>query len=155
MTDAPHSELIGGSAANELSAQRTAMSFERTAMSTDRTLMSVSRTSLSLIGFGFTIFQFFRKVQSEYLQGVAVHPEAPRRFGMALISIGIVLLILGIFSHVNSTRRHKIRRERLLDLGLLHVDPPEKLSPALIVSILLLFVGLFAIAGAAFRIGPL
>jgi putative membrane protein len=29
-------------------------------MSADRTLMSVVRTSLSLIGFGFTIFQFFR-----------------------------------------------------------------------------------------------
>ncbi len=30
-------------------------------MSADRTLMSVIRTSLSLIGFGFTIFQFFPK----------------------------------------------------------------------------------------------
>jgi putative membrane protein len=30
-------------------------------MSADRTLMSVVRTSLSLIGFGFTIYQFFRR----------------------------------------------------------------------------------------------
>jgi putative membrane protein len=52
--------LIGDSISNDLSSQRTAMSFERTAMATDRTLMAVVRTSLALIGFGFTIFEFFR-----------------------------------------------------------------------------------------------
>jgi hypothetical protein len=44
----------------ELSSRRTGLSFQRTRMSADRTLMSVIRTSLALIGFGFTIFQFFR-----------------------------------------------------------------------------------------------
>ena len=49
--------------ATELSTRRTGMSFQRTRMSADRTLMSVIRTSLSLISFGFTIFQFFEKLQ--------------------------------------------------------------------------------------------
>jgi hypothetical protein len=44
----------------ELSSRRTGLSFQRTRMSADRTLMSVIRTSLALIGFGFTIFHFFR-----------------------------------------------------------------------------------------------
>ena len=49
----------------ELSSRRTGMSFQRTRMSADRTLMSVIRTSLSLISFGFTIFQFFEKLQGQ------------------------------------------------------------------------------------------
>jgi putative membrane protein len=44
----------------ELAARRTGISFQRTRMSADRTLMSVICTSLSLIGFGFTTFQFWR-----------------------------------------------------------------------------------------------
>ena len=44
----------------ELAAAPHRMSFQRTRMSADRTLMSVICTSLSLIGFGFTIFQFLR-----------------------------------------------------------------------------------------------
>ena len=49
-------------ASTELASRRTGMSFQRTRMSADRTLMSVMRTSLALIGFGFTIFQFFEKL---------------------------------------------------------------------------------------------
>lgn len=39
------------------------MSFQRARLSAERMLMSVIRTSLSLIGFGFTIFQFFEKLK--------------------------------------------------------------------------------------------
>src|SRR5690606_31960406 len=70
----------------ELSSRRTGMSFQRTRMSADRTLMSVIRTSLSLISFGFTIFQFFQKMQeADVLSGV----NAPRNFGVALVALGI------------------------------------------------------------------
>ena len=51
-------------ASTELASRRTGMSFQRTRMSADRTLMSVIRTSLSLISFGFTIYQFFEKLQN-------------------------------------------------------------------------------------------
>ena len=47
----------------ELAARRTGMAFQRTRPPPDRTLMAVIRTSLSLIGFGFTIFQFFQKLR--------------------------------------------------------------------------------------------
>ena len=36
----------------------------RTRLSVERTLMSVLRTSVSLIGFGFTIVQFFNRLPS-------------------------------------------------------------------------------------------
>ena len=49
--------------ADELAKRRTGMSFQRTRLSADRTLMAVIRTSLSLIGFGFSIYQIFKKLQ--------------------------------------------------------------------------------------------
>src|SRR5687767_8045950 len=80
---------------------RTALAFQRTRMSADRTLMAVIRTSLSLIGFGFTIYQFFR-----YLREAAGAPhllriEAPRKFGLALVILGVVMLSLGIWRHLS------------------------------------------------------
>jgi putative membrane protein len=47
--------------------------------------MSWVRTGISLIGFGFTIVQFFDRMQD--LPGVASarYPEAPRYLGLMLI----------------------------------------------------------------------
>src|SRR5208282_4177462 len=81
----------------ELSSRRTGMSFQRTRMSADRTLMSVIRTSLSLIGFGFTIFQVFEKL---YENGVLKNSLAARRFGVALVLLGIAMLVVGIGYHL-------------------------------------------------------
>ena len=74
----------------ELASRRTGMSFQRTRMSADRTLMSVIRTSLSLIGFGFTISQVFQKL---YEAEVLKSSRAPRRFGEALVALGIAMLL--------------------------------------------------------------
>src|SRR5215472_17142387 len=82
----------------ELASRRTGLSFQRTRMSAGRTLMSVMRTSLSLIGFGFTIFQIFEKAhQADILKS----SMAPRRFGEALVILGIGMLIVGIGYHVS------------------------------------------------------
>ena len=49
----------------------------RTRASVERTLMSWIRTAVSLIGFGFTIVQFFERMQE--LPGVIRHFIPPRR----------------------------------------------------------------------------
>ena len=95
-------------ASNELSARRTGMSFQRTRMSADRTLMSVIRTSLSLISFGFTIFQVFQKLHDAT---VLKSGMAPRRFGEALVWLGIAMLVVGIVYHLNFMRGLRIERE--------------------------------------------
>ena len=77
----------------ELSSRRTGMSFQRTRMSADRTLMSVIRIALSLISFGFTIFQVFQKLHD---MQVVKSSMAARRFGEALVLIGIAMLVSGI-----------------------------------------------------------
>jgi putative membrane protein len=83
----------------EQSSRRTGMSFQRTRMSADRTLMSVIRTSLALIGFGFTIFQFFEKLKEA---GTLSGTHAARNFGLALVALGIAMLVLGIVYHFSS-----------------------------------------------------
>jgi putative membrane protein len=49
----------------ELAARRTGTAFQRTRMAADRSLIAVIRTSLSLIGFGFTTFQFFQRLRDQ------------------------------------------------------------------------------------------
>ncbi len=69
----------------------------RTRMGIERTFMAGVRTAVSLIGFGFTIVQFFQHLQSLEPEGVRhLHPQAPRDLGLALILAGIACL--GVFT---------------------------------------------------------
>ncbi len=150
----PAQQLIGGSAGNELASQRTAMAFERTSLATDRTLMAVVRTSLSLIGFGFTIFQFFHKLGSQFLPPNTLPSEAPRRFGLALIVLGVIMLCYGIYNHEYAARERRRRRQALFDQGLIRNPEIKRPNSARIIAILLLIVGLLAISSVALRTGP-
>jgi len=140
-----------GDIATELAARRTGMSFQRTRMSADRTLMAVIRTSLSLIGFGFTIYQVFQKL---YEADVLKRSNAPRRFGEALVVLGIGMLVLGIgyqFAFMTELRR---QREQMKVDGLIHAESHFPVSLTMIVAILLLTVGIMAIISMVFHIGP-
>jgi len=116
-------------------------------MSSDRTLMSVVRTSLSLIGFGFTVFQFFHLLNDKVLTTTA--PHAPRRFSLALILLGVVLLTLGIFNHLRETRGRRARRQALCEKGLIRHLEIVKTSSALLVAFLLWGVGIVAVVDVA------
>lgn len=148
------SELIGGDTNSELSANRTAMSFQRTAMSTDRTLMSVVRTSLSLISFGFTIYEVFNSLAKQPSLE-ALPAQSPKIFGLALIVLGVLILVLGLWNHWQETRSLRERRRRLFALGIMHHTAEVKVSTVTVVAILLLLIGVAAIARVAFSIGPL
>ena len=136
----------------ELSARRTGMSFQRTRMSADRTLMSVIRTSLSLIGFGFTIFQFFQKLkEGNVLQSGS---GAARNFGMALVSLGIAMLVLGIIYHLQFMLGLRIERNQMREDGLIHGESRFPPSLTLITAVILLAIGIAAIVSMAFHVGP-
>jgi inner membrane protein YidH len=135
----------------ELSSRRTGMSFQRTRMSADRTLMSVIRTSLSLIGFGFTIYQVFSHLQEEH---VIVRAHAPRNFGAALIILGVAMVAVGIIFHVQFMISLRREREDMRVSGLIHGESEFPLSFTLAVAILLLLLGIAAIASVVFHNGP-
>jgi inner membrane protein YidH len=126
----------------ELSRRRTGMSFQRTRMSADRTLMSVMRTALALIGFGFTIFQFFQKMREA---NVLSRENAPRNFGIALVAVGIGMLIFGIIYHLQFMTGLRKTREEMSAQGLIHGESIFPTSLTLITAIILLLVGIAAI----------
>lgn len=136
----------------DLSARRTGMSFQRTRMSADRTLMSVIRTSLSLIGFGFTIAQVFEKL---YEAKILASAHAPRNFGLALILLGILMLAVGVGYHVRFMLELRQLRAEMRADGLVHGETAFPLSLTLVVALLLLTLGVFAVASVVFGVGPL
>jgi putative membrane protein len=135
----------------DLSSRRTGMSFQRTRMSADRTLMSVIRTALSLIGFGFTIFQFFEKLRDA---GTLTHASAPRNFSIALVLLGIVMLVIGIAYHIRFMLGLREVRMQMKADGLIHGESKFPPSFTLITAVILLVIGLFAVASMVFNIGP-
>ncbi len=77
----------------------------RTALSSEQTLMSWIRTSLSLFTFGFSITQFFYYLEQQK-EGVQVS-AGPRRLGIALVCVGLVVLMAGMVEHVLRLRKMK------------------------------------------------
>ena len=74
-------------------------SWLRTRLSVERTLMSWVRTAVSLIGFGFTIVQFFERLKGMSGAAPAYFPEAPRYLGLALIFCGVISLAVSIWEY--------------------------------------------------------
>jgi putative membrane protein len=135
----------------ELSSRRTGMSFQRTRMSADRTLMAVIRTALSLIAFGFTLYQFFERLLDS---NIIRNASAGRNFGLALVILGVGMLILGIIYHLQFMYGLRIQREAMTQEGLIHGQSVFPVSMTLIIAVLLLLVGLMAIASMVFDVGP-
>ena len=71
----------------------------RTRLSLERTMMSWLRTAVSLIGFGFAIVQFFEHLGNMAGVQPAEHPTAPKYLGLALISSGILALLISIWQY--------------------------------------------------------
>jgi putative membrane protein len=74
-------------------------SWLRTRLSAERTLMSWVRTAISLIGFGFTIAQFFQRFEQTPGVGPGRFSDAPWYFGLALIFCGVMALVISIWEY--------------------------------------------------------
>ena len=98
------------------------LALERSYQAVERTLMAWIRTSLALIGFGFTIAQFFEFLRTDKLvvvtgpMGTVWGPVAVGRF---LVGMGILALVLSVVHHrqtINSLRRHGLGKRHDLSL---------------------------------------
>ncbi len=117
----------------------------RTRLSLERTLMSWVRTAVALIGFGFTIVQFFEHLQATAGVAPALRPQAPRYLGLALIAVGVVALFVSIWQY-RSVVHYLWSKEFEPVAGLGDV---VRMTPLYAVAIALIFIGLFAF-GAVF-----
>jgi putative membrane protein len=71
----------------------------RTRLAIERTIIAWVRTSIALIGFGFTIVQFFERLGSFAGVDAAVAPTAPRYVGLALIAAGVLALLISTWQY--------------------------------------------------------
>lgn len=116
------------SSIEHLSSDQLAM--ERTRLAHERTLMAWVRTCTSLITFGFSIYKFFQYMVEQ--QGISKihHFLSPRRFGIAMILIGV----FGLFM---ATIQNRIYMELLKK----NYDKMPR-SLAEILAVLILFFGI-------------
>ena len=120
----------------------SAFALVRTAFSSERALMAWMRTSVSLYSFGFTITKFVDYLE---LQGEANQfSEGPRRLGLALICMGILVLVLAAVEHVR-------RLAKMKQLGL---PPVSRFPLPVAVAAALFVIGSVTLMGIACNWSP-
>jgi putative membrane protein len=113
----------------------------RTIMSLERTLDAWVRTAAALIGFGFTIVQFFEHFNQ--VQGVVPRkgPHLARYVGLLLIGIGTLALGIAVWQYQRVVKYLWSEAFR----GIAGVPGMRRLYPAVTIAVLLCLVGLLAL----------
>jgi putative membrane protein len=120
----------------------------RTRLSADSTLMGWMRLSTTLIGFGFTIVQFFDRLESMSNVKPAIAPQLPRYLGLALIFAGVLGLLIAIWQYIWFVNYlHSEEFSRLVIKPTLPIN-----RPALTIAIALVLIGAAAFASVIFRL---
>ncbi|MEJ0041126.1 MAG: DUF202 domain-containing protein [Rhizomicrobium sp.] len=120
----------------------------RTRLGIERTFMAWLRTSVSLIGFGFTIVQFFERLQDMDSAKRILHPEAPRDLGLALIATGVGALLISMWQYRQMLRY--LWRDEFRDIAGLDKAPHR--TPVFAAALVIVLIGVFAFATVFFRL---
>jgi len=125
----------------------THFSWINTRLAIERTFLSWLRTAISLIGFGFTIVQFFSRLQGMGTQRV-VAPSAPRYFGLALIVTGIGALLVAIGQYHWAVSYLWGPQYR----NVAGFERPQFHTPAYVCAFVLLLIGIVAFVSVFWRL---
>ena len=113
----------------------TQLSWQRSDLSNLRTLLAWARTSVSMIGFGFTIYNFYRGFLEEL--ATAGRADAARNLGLALVAAGTVAMIVAVWNY-RAVNRSLARLHEMLQI-------PEDFEPrwaiAYAISAVLILIG--------------
>jgi putative membrane protein len=75
----------------------TMLAVERTLLAHENTLLGWIRTAISLIGFGFSIQQFFRVARAN--EPADLRLIGPQEFGLLMMVTGLAALILAVLQN--------------------------------------------------------
>jgi putative membrane protein len=117
----------------------THLAWIRTRLAVERTLMAGVRTTTALIGFGFTIVQFFYrfgKVETVQLR----FPSAPGFLGLALIAAGILQLVVFLVQYRRFVRH--LWGPDYEDVAGIQREPG--ITASIWVALVVIMIGLFA-----------
>lgn len=120
----------------------------RTRLAVERTILAWVRTAVSLIAFGFTIVQFFERMQQMPGTAPAQFPHAPRYLGLALIFCGIASLAIAMWEY-RWTIGYLWSRDYAPIAGM---TKDGRNSPVIAVAAVLMLVGIFAFFSILFRL---
>ena len=110
--------------------------------------MAWIRTSVALIGFGFTIVQFFQRLQGrETSNGREMRAHMPRELGLSLIAAGIGALVISAWQY-RSELRYLWNPAFASIAGF--DDKPHR-TPAFIAAMVLILIGVAAFVSVFFR----
>ena len=120
----------------------------RTRLSVERTMMSWQRTAVALIGFGFAIVEYFNRLQQVPGSRPAYFRAAPEYLGLALISCGVLTLVISLWQYWWTVRY--LWGEPFAPIAGMTKEGME--SPVIAIAILLIAIGLFAFFAVLFRL---
>jgi putative membrane protein len=120
----------------------------RTRLSLERTIMSWLRTAVALIGFGFALVQYLNHLQQIPGARSAYLPTAPEYLGLALISCGVLALVISIWQYRWGIRY--LWGEPFTPIA--GATKQGIQTPIIAVAIILIFIGLFAFFAVLFRL---
>ena len=120
----------------------------RTRLSVERTMMSWQRTAVALIGFGFAIVQYFDHLQQIPGTRPADLPAAPEYLGLALISCGVLALVISLWQYWWTVRY--LWGGTFAPIAGMTKEGMQ--SPVIAVAILLIGIGLFAFFAVLLRL---
>jgi putative membrane protein len=120
----------------------------RTRLALERTIMAWLRTAVALIGFGFAIVQYLEHLEQTPGAHTAYLPHAPRYLGLALISCGILALVISIWQYWWSIRY--LWGEPFASIA--GVTKEGKQTPVVAVAVVLIGIGLFAFFAVLLRL---
>lgn len=120
----------------------------RTRLAVESTFMAWIRTAVSLIGFGFTIVQFFQRLQEmEPSNGHQMRPHMPRELGLALIATGVGALVISSWQY-----RQQLRYLWSAQFSsIAGVSERPHRTPAFAAAIVLMVIGVAAFISVFFR----
>ena len=119
----------------------------RTRLALERTMMSWVRTATGLIGFGFTIVQFFERLNTMPGVDAAPRPFAARYVGLVLIAAGILALVISAVQY-RAALRYLWHGEYAAVAG---VGKAPGSTPVYAISIGLILIGVFAFLAVLVR----